>query len=334
MITVLKSSATKEQRDHLISWLEGQGLQVHVSEGKEYTILGLVGDTGHIDVELLESLAIVESVKRVSEPFKKVNRKFHPLDTVVTVGGASVGGGSFAVIAGPRAVESREQITAVAAAVKDAGASLLRGSAFRPRTSPYDLQVIHAEGLEYLLEAKKATGLPIVVELADMKDFDLLAEVDVVQVGSRNMQNYEMLRALGHTDKTILLRRGLAGSINDLLMSAEYLLAGGNANVILCERGIRTFETYTKNTLDLSAVPVLKQLTHLPVIVDPSHATGRADLVPSMALAAAACGADGLMIEVHNDPLHAQCDGAQSLTPPQFAQLMERVRRVREAVQS
>ena len=285
-------------------------------------------------MELLESLAIVDSVKRVSEPFKKVNRKFHPEDTVIDVCGAKIGGGHFAVIAGPCSVETREQIVGVAEAVKASGARFLRGGAFKPRTSPYDFQGLHAEGLELLLEAKKATGLPIVSELMDMKDFDLFADVDVIQVGARNMQNFEMLKALGRTDKVILLKRGLANSIKELLMSAEYILAGGNENVILCERGIRTFETYTRNTLDLSAVPVLHELSHLPVVVDPSHATGHADLVPSMALAAAACGADGLMIEVHNDPMNALCDGAQSLTPAQFDDVMNRVRGVLEAVRS
>ena len=334
MITVLKPGVTREQRDHLISWLENQNLQVHISEGQEYTILGLVGDTAHIDIELLESLAIVDSVKRVSEPFKKVNRKFHPADTVVEVSGALIGGGNFAVIAGPCSVETREQIVGVAEAVRASGAQLLRGGAFKPRTSPYDFQGLHAEGLELLMEAKKATGLPIVSELMDMKDFDLFADVDVIQVGARNMQNFEMLKALGRTDKVILLKRGLANSLKELLMSAEYILAGGNENVILCERGIRSFETYTRNTLDLSAVPVLHELSHLPVVVDPSHGTGHASLVPSMALAAAACGADGLMIEVHNDPLHALCDGAQSLTPAQFDDLMRRVRGVLEAVRS
>ena len=334
MITVLKPGVSREQRDHLVSWLEKQNLQVHISEGSEYTILGLVGDTGHIDMELLESLAIVDSVKRVSEPFKKVNRKFHPEDTVISIDGAELGGGRFGVIAGPCSVETREQIIGVAEAVKASGAQFLRGGAFKPRTSPYDFQGLHAEGLELLLEAKKATGLPIVSELMDMKDFDLFADVDVIQVGARNMQNFEMLKALGRTDKVILLKRGLANSLKELLMSAEYILAGGNDNVILCERGIRTFETYTRNTLDLSAVPVLHELSHLPVIVDPSHGTGHASLVPSMALAAAACGADGLMIEVHNDPMNALCDGAQSLTPAQFDDLMIRVRSVLEAVRS
>ncbi len=332
MITVVKNTATLEQREHLISWLESQHVQVHVSEGREYTVLGLVGDTSHIDMELLESLEIVESVKRVSEPFKKVNRKFHPADSVIPAGTVSIGGGNFAVIAGPCSVETREQIIGVAEAVKRSGAALLRGGAFKPRTSPYDFQGLHAEGLELLMEAKKETGLPIVSELMDMKDFDLFESVDVIQVGARNMQNFEMLKALGRTDKTILLKRGLANSIKELLMSAEYIMAGGNENIILCERGIRTFEHYTRNTLDLSAVPALHQMTHLPVVVDPSHSTGIAAFVKPMAVAAAACGADGLMIEVHNDPPKALCDGAQSLTPDQFDEVAEQIRKVREAI--
>ena len=334
MITVLKSSATKQQQEQLIAWLRKQNLDVHVSEGREYTILGLVGDTSHIDMELLASLEIVHAVKRVSEPFKKCNRKFHPDDSVIPAGSATVGGDSFAVIAGPCSVENRDQILAVAEAVKASGATMLRGGAFKPRTSPYAFQGLHGEGLQLLAEAKKATGLPIVTELMDLKDLDLFECVDVIQVGARNMQNFEMLKGLGRTDKTILLKRGLANNINELLMSAEYIMAGGNENIILCERGIRTFETYTRNTLDLSAVPVLRELTHLPVIIDPSHATGHASLVPSMALAAAAAGADGLMIEVHNDPLHALCDGAQSLTPAQFDSLMGQVNRVLEALRA
>ena len=332
MITVLKTSATQEQRDRLISWLKDRGLDVHISVGTEYTVLGLVGDTSSIDAELLESLEIVESVKRISEPFKKVNRKFHPDDSVVDAGGVLFGGGHFTVIAGPCSVESEEQIIDVARAVRESGASLLRGGAFKPRTSPYAFQGLYGAGLDLLLAAKRFTGLPVVTELMDMKDFDLFEEVDVIQVGARNMQNYGMLKSLGRIDKPILLKRGPASTIQELLMSAEYIMAGGNENVILCERGVRTFETYTRNTLDLSAVPVLHELTHLPVIVDPSHATGHARLVPSMALAAAACGADGLMIEVHNDPTKALCDGAQSLTPVQFEELMKQVSRVREAV--
>ncbi len=332
MITVLKPSTTEEQRDHLIHWLETQGVQVHVSQGEEYTILGLVGDTGHIDVELLESLEIVQSVKRVSEPFKKCNRKFHPEDSVIDAGGVPIGGGHFAVIAGPCSVENHDQIIGIAEAVKASGAKLLRGGAFKPRTSPYDFQGLHATGLELLSEAKKATGLPIVSEIMDLRDLDLFQDVDVIQVGARNMQNFELLKGLGRTDKTVLLKRGLANTLKELLMSAEYIMAGGNENVILCERGIRTYETYTRNTLDLSAVPVLHELSHLPVVVDPSHATGHSSLVPSMALAAAAAGADGIMVEVHNDPLHALCDGAQSLTPEQFDALMAQMRQVLEVV--
>ncbi len=332
MITVLKPNTTAEQRDHLIHWLEGQDVQVHVSEGAEYTILGLVGDTAHIDMELLESLEIVQSVKRVSEPFKKCNRKFHPEDTVVDAGGVPIGGGHFAVIAGPCSVETRDQIIGIAESVKASGAKLLRGGAFKPRTSPYDFQGLHATGLELLSEAKKETGLPIVSEIMDMRDLDLFQDVDVIQVGARNMQNFELLKGLGHTNKTILLKRGLANTLKELLMSAEYIMAGGNENVILCERGIRTYETYTRNTLDLSCVPVLHELSHLPVVVDPSHATGHSNLVPSMALAAAAAGADGIMVEVHNDPLHALCDGAQSLTPAQFDSLMQQMKRILEVV--
>ena len=332
MITVLKPNTTAEQRDHLIHWLEGQNVQVHISQGDEYTILGLVGDTSHIDVELLESLEIVQSVKRVSEPFKKCNRKFHPDDSVIDAGGVPIGGGHFAVIAGPCSVENHDQIIGIAQAVKASGAKLLRGGAFKPRTSPYDFQGLHATGLELLSEAKKATGLPIVSEIMDLRDLDIFQDVDVIQVGARNMQNFEILKGLGRTNKTILLKRGLANTLKELLMSAEYIMAGGNENVILCERGIRTYETYTRNTLDLSAVPVLHELSHLPVVVDPSHATGHSSLVPSMALAAAAAGADGIMVEVHNDPLHALCDGAQSLTPEQFDALMKQMRQVLEVV--
>ena len=332
MITVLKPNTTPEQRDHLIHWLEGQKVQVHVSEGSEYTILGLVGDTAHIDMELLESLEIVQSVKRVSEPFKKCNRKFHPEDSVIDAGGVKIGGGHFAVIAGPCSVETRDQIIGIAQSVKASGAKLLRGGAFKPRTSPYDFQGLHATGLELLSEAKKATGLPIVSEIMDIRDLELFEDVDVLQVGARNMQNFELLKGLGRTNKTVLLKRGIASTNKELLMSAEYIMAGGNENVILCERGIRTYETYTRNTLDLSCVPVLHELSHLPVVVDPSHATGHSNLVPSMALAAAACGADGIMVEVHNDPLHALCDGAQSLTPAQFDELMGQMKRILEVV--
>jgi len=332
MIAVLKQGVTDAQIENLSAWLRSQGLDVHLSKGAVHTVVGLVGDTAKIDAELLESLEIVDSVKRISEPFKSANRKFHPDDSVISVGNTSVGGNIFAVMAGPCSVESEEQVMEIARAVKAAGATMLRGGAFKPRTSPYDFQGLKADGIEILLKAKKETGLPIVTEIMNANHLSLFDEVDVIQVGARNMQNFELLKELGRTNKPILLKRGLANTLKELLMSAEYIMAGGNENVILCERGIRTFETYTRNTLDLSAVPMLHELTHLPVIIDPSHATGVARLVKPMALAAAACGADGLMIEVHNDPAHALCDGAQSLTPDTFADVMASVRKVIDAV--
>ncbi|MGE9875671.1 3-deoxy-7-phosphoheptulonate synthase [Hornefia butyriciproducens] len=332
MVTVLKAGTTEEQKRMLIKWFEDQGLRVHEYENDNQTVLGLIGDTSGIDVEMLELLDIVEHVALISEPFKKANRKFHPEDSVIDVGGRKIGGGNFAVIAGPCSVETEEQIIEVAKAVKAAGATMLRGGAFKPRTSPYDFQGLKAEGLKLLLEAKQETGLPIVTEIMNQDHLDLFEDVDVIQVGARNMQNFELLKELGHTDKPILLKRGLANTIKELLMSAEYIMSGGNENVILCERGIRTFETYTRNTLDLSVIPVLHNLTHLPVVVDPSHATGHSDLVEPMAMAATAGGADGLMIEVHNNPPMALCDGAQSLTPLQFEETMKKVRRIREVV--
>lgn len=332
MITILKPGTTEERRNQLIRWFESLGLQVHASIGVEQTVLGLIGDTSSVDTEMLRLLDIVEDVKEISDPFKSANRKFHPEDTVVDVCGAKCGGGHFAVIAGPCSVENPAQIKEVATRVKAAGATMLRGGAFKPRTSPYDFQGMRAEGIELLLEAKKETGLPIVTEIMNANHLPLFEEVDVIQVGARNMQNFELLKELGKTDKTILLKRGLANTLKELLMSAEYIMAEGNENIILCERGIRTFETYTRNTLDLSAVPVLHNLTHLPVIIDPSHATGHANLVESMAMAAAAAGADGIMIEVHNDPAKALCDGPQSLTPDQFAKVMNKVQRIREAI--
>ncbi|MBQ6678081.1 MAG: 3-deoxy-7-phosphoheptulonate synthase [Clostridia bacterium] len=330
MITVLKPGTSQAQRDQLIVWLREQGLDVHVSEGSDYTVLGLIGDTSHVDMDLIGSLDIVESVKRVTEPYKQCSRKFHPEDTVVDVGGVKIGGGNFAVIAGPCSVESEDQIIAVAKAVKASGATLLRGGAFKPRTSPYDFQGLKADGIELLLEAKKETGLPIVTEIMNANHLPLFEDVDLIQVGARNMQNFELLKELGKTDRPILLKRGLANTLKELLMSAEYIMAGGNDRIILCERGIRTFETYTRNTLDISAVPMLHELTHLPVIVDPSHATGLNRLVEPMAMAAAACGADGIMIEVHNDPPHALCDGAQSLTPEQFDRVARKIAGIRE----
>ena len=316
MIAVLKNGTTPSQIQHLVDWLKNMNLDVHISEGSEVTILGLVGDTSRVDIDLLKSLEMVETVKRVSEPFKQANRKFHPKDTIIEAGNARIGGGYFAMIAGPCSVESEEQIIAVASAVKESGASILRGGAFKPRTSPYAFQGMKDEGIRLLLEAKKATGLPIVTEIMNISTLDLFADVDIIQVGARNMQNFDLLKELGKTDKPILLKRGLANTLQELLMSAEYIMSEGNSKVILCERGIRTFETATRNTLDLSAVPVLHNLTHLPVVVDPSHATGKADLVAPMAYAATAAGADGIMVEVHNDPAHALCDGASPSRRP------------------
>lgn len=332
MIAILKPGTTPAQTDHLVSWLKAMNLDVHISHGEEVTILGLVGDTTRVDIDLLKSLEMVDTVKRVTEPFKQANRKFHPLDTIIEVGSARIGGGYFAMIAGPCSVESEAQIVEVAQAVKASGANLLRGGAFKPRTSPYAFQGMGAEGIRLLLKAKEATSLPIVTEIMNISTLDLFADVDVIQVGARNMQNFDLLKELGKTNKPILLKRGLANTIQELLMSAEYIMSEGNDKVILCERGIRTFETATRNTLDLSAVAVLHSLTHLPVVVDPSHATGKSELVPSMALAATAAGADGIMVEVHNNPAAALCDGAQSLTPAQFDELNRRIQRLREVL--
>ena len=329
MVVLLKKNPDPNQVDNLVAWLKGQKLQVHMSEGTTQTIMGLIGDTTSIDIDLLKALDIVEDVKRIQEPYKNANRKFHPADTVIEVGGVKIGGGNFAIAAGPCSVESEEQICLVAGLVKASGAKLLRGGAFKPRTSPYAFQGMREEGIRLLLEAKEKTGLPIVTEIMDLSHLPLFENVDVIQVGARNMQNFELLKALGHTDKPILLKRGLSSTIQELLMSAEYIMAGGNERVMLCERGIRTFETATRNTLDLSCIPVLKSLTHLPVIIDPSHATGVAKLVPPMAMAAVAAGADGLIIEVHNDPPHAACDGQQSLTPQAFDELVQGIEKLR-----
>ena len=332
MIVVMKPGVTKESRDQLIHWLKNLGLDIHISEGAYQTVLGLVGDTTKVDMDLVSSLEIVDSVKRVTEPFKCCNRKFHPEDTVVEIGDVKVGKGHFCMIAGPCSVESEEQIVAVAKAVKASGADMLRGGAFKPRTSPYDFDGLKATGLELLKFARAETGLPIVSEIMSTEALPLFEAVDVLQVGARNMQNFDLLRELGKTNKPILLKRGLANTLKELLMSAEYIMASGNERVILCERGIRTFDDYTRNTLDLAAVPMLHELTHLPVIVDPSHATGVNRLVPPMAMAAAACGADGLIIEVHNDPIHALCDGAQSLRPEQYEEVAEKVREIRRVI--
>ena len=314
MIVILKNNVPGAKEEQLVSWIKNMGLQVHISRGVYNTVLGLVGDTSKVDTELLESLEIVQSVKQVSEPFKCVNRKFHPDDTIIEVGDIKIGAGNFVLIAGPCSVESEEQIVKVAKAVKASGADMIRGGAFKPRTSPYDFAGLKAEGLELLKIARAETGLPIVTELMNIMDIDLFEDVDVIQIGARNMQNYDLLREMGKLDKPILLKRGLANTLKELLMSAEYIMSSGNERVILCERGIRTFSDYTRNTFDLSAVPMLHELSHLPVIADPSHATGMSRLVPPMALAATAAGADGLIIEVHNDPMHALCDGARLRT--------------------
>ncbi len=332
MIAILKRGTTPEQTEHLIQWLKHMDLDVHLSEGKEFTILGLVGDTSRVDIELLNSLEIVENVRRVSEPFKQANRKFHPNDSVISCGDVKIGGGHFAMIAGPCSVESEEQIIAVAESVKASGAHILRGGAFKPRTSPYAFQGLKDAGIQMLLKAKEVTGMPIITEIMNTRSLDLFENVDIIQVGARNMQNFDLLQELGKTKKPILLKRGLANTLQELLMSAEYIMSEGNENIILCERGIRTYENYTRNTLDLSAIPVLHELSHLPVVVDPSHATGRSSLVPAMAVAAAAAGTDGIMVEVHNNPACALCDGAQSLTPEQFDALNKQVQKVREVL--
>jgi 3-deoxy-7-phosphoheptulonate synthase len=328
MIIILKKDADPKQVESLVKWLKDRHITPNISTGERETLIGCIGDVAKMDIGLVQALSVVERVQRIQEPYKAANRKFHPEDSVVDCSGVKIGGGNFQIIAGPCSVESEAQIVGVAQAVKASGAGMLRGGAFKPRTSPYAFQGLHEKGLELLSEAKRVTGLPIVTEIMEANHLPLFEDVDVIQVGARNMQNFELLKELGQTRKTILLKRGLANTLEELLMSAEYIMAGGNNNVILCERGIRTFETYTRNTLDLSAVPVLRRLTHLPVVVDPSHGTGHAYLVQSMAMAATVAGADGLIIEVHNDPPHALCDGKQSLTPEQFDALAKGIRNV------
>lgn len=318
MIIVVKQNTKAERIRDLIGWIESQGLLTSVAAGDMATIIGVIGDTSKLDPNLIQGLDIVESVKRVTEPYKTANREFHPQNSVIEMGNTKIGAGNFALIAGPCSVETHEQIIAVAESVKASGATMLRGGAFKPRTSPYDFQGLRADGIELLLEAKRVTGLPIITEIMNANHLPLFEDVDVIQVGARNMQNFELLKELGKINKPILIKRGLASTIKELLMSAEYIMAGGNTNIILCERGIRTFETATRNTLDISAIAVLHELTHLPVVIDPSHSTGVARYVRPMALAATAAGADGLIIEVHNDPDHALCDGPQSLTPAEF----------------
>lgn len=325
MIIIVKQDYEKEQLDSLTKWIKSQGVKIDVSKGDKNLILGLVGDTSKIDIDLIRSLDIVENVKRIQEPFKLANRKFHPHDTIVDVCGHKFGGNNFQLIAGPCSVESESQIIGIAKAVKESGANILRGGAFKPRTSPYAFQGLKAEGLQLLLKAKQETGMPICTELMAEKYIDLFEDVDIIQIGARNMQNFDLLKAVGKLNKPILLKRGLANTIQEWLMSAEYIMSEGNENVILCERGIRTFEPATRNTLDLSAIPLVQELTHLPIIVDPSHASGIARLVEPMSLAAVGAGAQGLIIEVHNDPPHALCDGAQSLRPEQFDEVVKKV---------
>lgn len=326
MIIIVKKGTPQAKLDHLLASFEARNYKTHLSQGDSTTIVGLIGDTSALDINSIRALDIVEDVRRVSEPFKKANRKFHEDDTVIDVGGVKIGGGHFAVIAGPCSVESLEQICEVAQDVVAAGASMVRGGAYKPRTSPYSFQGLEAEGLSLLLEAAAAAEAPVVSEIMDASDLPLFENVDIIQVGARNMQNFRLLKALGEVPQPILLKRGLSSTIEEFLMSAEYIMAGGNENVILCERGIRTFEPYTRNTLDVSAIPVLKRMSHLPVVADPSHASGIRWLVEPLAKAATAAGADGLMIEVHNDPAHALSDGMQSLTPEMFAQLMKSLR--------
>ncbi|MBO5822570.1 MAG: 3-deoxy-7-phosphoheptulonate synthase [Lentisphaeria bacterium] len=330
MVIILKDNADQRQLAALKRWVETQNVQVHQSQGTQQTILGLVGDTVHIDIDMIKQLEIVEDVRRIQEPFKSANRKFHPMDSIIDVSGRKVGDGNLCVIAGPCSIESETQIMTVANSVKKSGASMLRGGAFKPRTSPYSFQGMRDEGIRLLLQAGKAVGLPVVTEVMDISQLDLFADVDVIQVGARNMQNFELLKQLGRSNKPILLKRGLCATYQELLMSAEYILANGNDNVMLCERGVRTFEEYTRNTLDISMIPAIKELSHLPVIIDPSHAAGMARFVAPLSRAAVAAGCDGLIIEVHNDPARARCDGPQSLTMDGFDSLMKDLGRFHE----
>ena len=330
MIILLKRDAEPSQVENLLTLLRMKNITPSVSVGQMQTLIGCVGDVAHIDPGLIEALDVVESVQRIQEPYKAANRKFHPEPSIIDCSGVKVGGGHFGVIAGPCSVESEEQVVTIARAVKAAGADMLRGGAFKPRTSPYAFQGLGKKGIEFLMTAKKETGLPVVTELMNFEAIDLFNDVDVIQIGARNMQNFDLLKEVGaHSMKPVLLKRGMSATLQELLMSAEYVMASGNPNVILCERGIRTFETAMRNTLDLAVVPMIHKLSHLPIIVDPSHATGYAHLVDPVSVAAAAIGADGLIIEVHNDPPHAKCDGAQSQTPEMFAATMKKVREVR-----
>ncbi len=326
MIIILKNNAKEESVAKLEEILQAKGITVNHIHGANQNIMGLIGDTSAVDISNLYAQDCVEEIKRVQEPYKKANRKFHPDNTAVEAGGVTIGDGSLQVIAGPCSVENEEQIITTAIACRQAGATMLRGGAFKPRTSPYSFQGLGEEGIRLLLKAKKETGLPIVTEIMSEKDIDLFADIDVIQVGARNMQNFQLLKALGKTDKPVLLKRGLSSTLEELLMSAEYIMSEGNERVILCERGIRTFETMTRNTFDLSAIPLLKQKSHLPICADPSHATGMTSLIEPMSLAAIISGADALEIEVHNDPRSALSDGGQQLTPVMFGEVMEKIK--------
>jgi len=330
MIVILKSNPNREQLESLISWLQDKGITIHTSIGQSHTILGLVGDTSQLDIDLIAALDIVDDVKRVQEPYKNANRKFHPEDTVVKIRDTQIGGGTLTIMAGPCSVESEDQVVGIAKAVKASGATMLRGGAFKPRTSPYSFQGLGAQGLEFLKVAREETGLPIVSELMDISQIPLFGDVDVIQIGARNMQNFNLLKEVGKLNKPVMIKRGMSATYEEWLMSAEYVMASGNQDVILCERGIRTFETYTRNTLDLACIPVLRKLSHLPIIIDPSHATGKSWLVDPLAVGAVATGADGLLIEVHNDPAHALCDGAQSLKPEAFDVLSRKLHKMHD----
>lgn len=330
MVIILKSNCDEKQQARLNEWLLEMNLKPQYTHGENYTIMGLIGDTSRVDIDMLRALDIVEDVRRIAEPFKKANRKFHPEDTVITLAnGTKIGGGHLAIMAGPCSIESEEQLCGIAESVKKSGANILRGGAFKPRTSPYAFQGMREDGLKLLIAAKEKTGLPVVTEIMDYTHLPYFEDVDIIQVGARNMQNFELLKHLGQTNKPVLLKRGLSNTLEELLMSAEYIMSEGNENIMLCERGIRTFETVTRNTLDISAIPMLHSMSHLPVVVDPSHATGKASAVPSMSLASVVAGADGLIIEVHNNPAKALCDGAQSLTPEQFDELSKQIENVK-----
>ncbi len=325
MILIINNNHEQKQLDNLTNWIEGLGLKIHMSKGENTTIMGLVGDTSLVDIDIVRALDIVESVRRIQEPYKKANRKFHPEDTIININGYPIGGDNFTLMTGPCSVESEAQIVEIAKAVKSYGVHILRGGAYKPRTSPYAFQGMRENGIKLLVKAKKETGLAIVTEIMSAEHLEFFEDVDILQVGARNMQNTELLKALGRTNKPILLKRGISSTIQEWLMSAEYIMAEGNTNIILCERGIRTFEPYTRNTLDLSAIPLLKELTHLPIIVDPSHASGLSRLVEPMSLASVGAGSNGLLIEVHNNPSCALCDGAQSILPESLNEIIKKI---------